>query len=325
MGRKNKAQGSKGPETTASDILEILRKWGIHTVGQFARLEKQEVATRLGPVGLQLWERARGKGTRLLQLISPPESFEEAFEFENEIETVEPLLFMLRRFLQQLSLRLEALYLVAKELRLELTFSNKNSYEHQFKIPEPTNNTELLFRMLHTHLENFTSASPIIAVALQAEAAKPSFQQFTLFEPALRDPARLSETLARLNALLGSDRVGLPVLEETHRPDAFRVEPFVWKLPETASAEERLPACALRRFRSPAPASMLLVEKRPAYLRTARIQGEVMGQQGPYAASGNWWDEKRWEREEWDVEIENSALCRCHVREAKWELDGIYD
>ena len=42
----------------------------------------------------------------LLKLVPPVESFAETFEFENEIETVEPLLFMLRRFLEQLSLRL---------------------------------------------------------------------------------------------------------------------------------------------------------------------------------------------------------------------------
>ena len=176
----------------------------------------------------------REKPTRLLKLVSPPESFEEAFEFENEIETVEPLLFILRRFLQQLSLRLDALYLVARELRLEITFSDKSAYQHQFKIPEPTNNGEVLFRMLHTHLENFTSDFPIMAVALKAEPTKPSSQQFNLFETALRDPARLSETLARLTGLLGPDRVGTPVLEETHRPDAFRMEPFAWQLPETA-------------------------------------------------------------------------------------------
>src|SRR5204863_507603 len=80
------------------------------------------------------------------------ETFAETFEFENEIETIDPLLFILRRFLQQLSLRLSALYLVAKDLKLRITFSDKKSYEHVFKIPEPSNNEEVLFRMLHTHL-----------------------------------------------------------------------------------------------------------------------------------------------------------------------------
>ena len=244
-------------------VLDILHRWGIHTLGQFAALDKEEVGTRLGPIGLQLWDRAKGKTTRLLKLVSPPESFEEAFEFENEIETIEPLLFILRRFLQQLSLRLDALYLVARELRLEITFSNKSAYQHQFKIPEPTNNGEVLFRMLHTHLENFKSDFPILAVALKAEPSKPSFQQFNLFETALRDPARLSETLARLTGLLGPDRVGTPVLEETHRPDAFRMEPFAWQLPETVEETKPLPSCALRRFRPPLRGFDVAGERQP--------------------------------------------------------------
>src|SRR4029077_598192 len=128
-------------------ILHILHRWGIETLGQFAALEKEEVGARLSPIGLELWDRAKEKKTRLLKLIPPPASFEEAFEFENEIETAEPLLFILRRFLQQLSLRLGALYLVASELRLGITFSDRSSYEREFKIPEPTNNDEVVFRM----------------------------------------------------------------------------------------------------------------------------------------------------------------------------------
>ncbi|MCA1658290.1 MAG: hypothetical protein LC627_03215, partial [Verrucomicrobiaceae bacterium] len=96
-----KLSSAKERAAAIARVLSILHGWGIHTVGQFAALEKQDVAARLGAIGRELWERASGKTTRLLQLVSPPEFFEEAFEFENEIETAEPLLFMLRRFLQQ--------------------------------------------------------------------------------------------------------------------------------------------------------------------------------------------------------------------------------
>jgi protein ImuB len=306
-------------------VLAVLRRWGIESLGQFAALEKEAVAARLGPIGVELWERAAGKATRLLKLVPVRESFEEAFEFENEIETSEPLLFMLRRFLQQFSVRLGVLHLVASELQLEITFSEKNSYSHRFKIPEPTNNVETLFRMLQTHLENFTSASPIIAVGLKAETTKPAFEQFHLFETALRDPTRLTETLARLIGLLGSERVGTPVLEETHRPDAFRMEPFSWQLPETKTDSPPLPAVALRRFRSALPASVLLAKNRPVHFRSAKVQGAVRAEKGPYLASGNWWDENAWDRAEWDVELENGAVCQCHSTQGQWALDGIYD
>src|SRR3989475_12967395 len=140
------------------EILAVLHKWGIHTLGQLAALDKEQLAARLGPEAIGMWKRANGKSQRLLKLVRPPESFEESFEFENEIETAEPLLFMLRRFLQQLAVRLSAIYLVAKEITLRITFSNpprvrhrtdssdwrngfaaanKQCYERCFKIPQP--------------------------------------------------------------------------------------------------------------------------------------------------------------------------------------------
>ncbi|MFN2508110.1 MAG: hypothetical protein ABR589_04995 [Chthoniobacterales bacterium] len=322
-----KASGANRAENRAAEvrqIIAILHKWGIHTLGQFAALEKEEVSLRLGAEAVRMWERAHGKKTRLLKLVQLAETFAETFEFENEIETSEPLLFMLRRFLEQLALRLEALYLVAQELKLRITFSDKNSYEHLFQIPEPSNDVEILFRMLHTHLENFKSESPIIALSLEATPSKPAQQQFGLFETALRNPAQLSETLARLVALVGTEHVGTPLLEETHRPDAFHIEPFSWELPDP-EPKNRAPSFALRRSRTPTPASVLLDETKPAHLRSAELQGEVQQQNGPYLGSGNWWDENAWSRAEWDVQLENGALCRCHAEGEKWQVDGVYD
>src|SRR5438094_35966 len=186
---------AKDREAETQQILEILHKWGVHTLGQLAALDKEQLGARLGPEAVRMWERANGQSERLLKLVRPSESFEESFEFENEIETAEPLLFMLRRFLEQLAVRLSAIYLVAKELTLRITFSNsrqdesavpgKQVYERVFKIPQPTNEVDLLFRMLQTHLEHFRSEHPIIAVALSAEPIKPAREQFGLFETTL--------------------------------------------------------------------------------------------------------------------------------------------
>ena len=221
-----KGNAQRPADKSVQEILIILHKWGIHTLGQFAALDREQLGARLGPEAIRMWERANGQSDRMLKLIRPPESFEESFEFENEIETAEPLLFMLRRFLEQFAIQLSGIYLVTKELTLRITFTNKQIYERIFKIPQPTNNVDLLFRMLHTHLENFKSKYPIVVVALNAQPIKPAREQFGLFETTLRNPHQLSETLARLTGLLGADHVGTPVLEETHRPDAFRMEPF---------------------------------------------------------------------------------------------------
>src|SRR5437763_16727897 len=112
-----------GRSESTDRILAIFRKWGIHTLGQLAALDKEELRARLGAEAVRLWERANGTATRLLKFVQPPEAFEESFEFDHEIETAEPLLFMLRRFLEQFALRLSSIYLVEKELTLTITFS----------------------------------------------------------------------------------------------------------------------------------------------------------------------------------------------------------
>src|SRR5438105_13944734 len=116
-------------EMEVQEILAVLHKWGIHTLGQLAALDKEELRARLGSEAVQLWERANGTATRLLKLVQPPETFRESFEFDHEIETAEPLLFILRRFLEQLALRLGSIYLVARELTLTITFSGSCSDE----------------------------------------------------------------------------------------------------------------------------------------------------------------------------------------------------
>ena len=331
--RKNSRAGGPIAEKSVQQILAILHKWGIHTLGELAALDKDELGARLGPEGVRLWERANGRSNRLLKFVQPPESFEESFEFEHEIETAQPLLFMLRRFLEQLALRLTAVYLVVKEITLRITFSNKERYERCFKIPQPTNDVDLLFRMLHTHLENFRSEHPIVAVSLDAQPIKPASQQFGLFETALKNPQQLYETLARLTALVGADRVGTPVLEETHRSDAFRIEPFVWKFSmrfaadTAASTEEKKGelGVALRRFRPVASASVLFSENVAAHIRSVNINGKVVDQRGPYLLSGNWWDENAWAHAEWDLQLENGALCCGHRTGETWEVAGVYD
>lgn len=300
-------------------IIAILHKWGVHTLGHLAALEPDQLGARLGPIAVKLWKQANGQATRLLRLVRPAEVFAEEIEFEHEIETTEPLLFVLRRFLEQLSLRLGALYLVAQEIRLRLTFSNppkelaaanKSHYEHVFHIPDPTRSVEILFRLLQAHLESFRAEHPIVAVGLEAQPARPARQQFQLFEAPLRDPARLHETLTRLTGLFGKERVGTPVLEDSHWPDDFRIEPFVWESAPSLPNEPSLRGPALRRLRTeflPEPGA-------PAVAR-----------QGPYLASGDWWNENHWKRAEWDLELDNGMVCRCQERGSGWETEGIYD
>jgi protein ImuB len=307
----------------SEEILSVLRTWGIRTIGQLVALPMGEVCSRLGPDALGLWERASGGRSRPLKLVKPQEFYAEQTELENPVEMLEPLLFLLRRYLEQITVRLGHAYLVVGKLRLVLRFEYHAPYQRIFTIPQPTRDVELLFRMLHTHLEGFTSDSAIIGLELAAKPVRPNVEQFCLLEKGVRDPHQLAETLARLEALLGSDRVGTPELEASAHPDAVHLRPYDANAPSLPPVDDPLIGIPLMRFRPPVPANIVLNDIQPAFLYSNRFTGPIKQACGPWLIRGNWWDKRQWNREEWDAATEDGVYRLVHDEDG-WFLDGVY-
>ena len=112
-----------------AETLETLNHWGIGAAGALLALGKDQLTERLGPAVIDIFERLSPASIRPLKIASLPETFAEQIEFQNEIETLEPLLFVLRQFIEQLSRRIELLYLVVAELHLKLGLSSGAAYE----------------------------------------------------------------------------------------------------------------------------------------------------------------------------------------------------
>ncbi|HEU5124351.1 MAG TPA: DNA polymerase Y family protein [Verrucomicrobiae bacterium] len=320
------------------EISNVLERWGVRTIGALIALGKSALADRLGPEAVQLLNRISPRAIRPLKLVTPKPVFEEQMEFEHEIETFEPLLFVLRRFIEQLARRLEVIHLVIAEIQLQLKLGSGAAYEHRFRIPSATGNVETLFRMVQTHLETLRTDSPIVALRIEVKPCPPQTHQFGLFETTLKDPNQFAETLARLTALCGSDRVGTPVLESTHRPDMFRM-----KTPEfdqasrtsnrgadletggTAGLVTGATGLCLRRFRPAISAFVEFRERRPALVRSSVFNGAIVDLRGPFVSSGDWWDRDPWSREEWDVQTAEGTLYRIFSSPEGCFVEGVYD
>ncbi|MGH8024561.1 MAG: hypothetical protein ACRED1_13315 [Limisphaerales bacterium] len=272
-----------------------------------------------------MFERLSESSARPLKLIPPPEQFSEGIEFENEVETAAPLIFVLRRFVEQLSERLQAIYLVAGTIQFRLALASGGQYEHEFTVPTPTANVEILFRMLQTHLETLRTDSPIVSLALVARPARRERHQFGLFENCLRNPNQFAETLARLSVLAGPGNVGTPALEATHRPDVFEMRRPDFDAVEHSPAKIRNTGLQLRRFRPPLPADFEFRENGPALVRSESFRGVIAEARGPYLSSGQWWDDRRWAREEWDIEMAGGVLLRVFRSNEGCFIEGVYD
>lgn len=304
----------------------ILQQWGIRTLGAYSVLPREDVGRRLGKEGLTLWDELAGREERHLVIAKLPEGFEESLELEYEIETMEPLLFILRRFLESLTLRLKLVYLVVGLLHLTLTLSNGSVYRRLFKILEPTREVETLFRMLFAHLENVETESPITAVSIRINPVSPQLRQCDLFETALKNPQRLSATLARLVGVVGTGRVGTPRLRNTYRSDSFCLEPIPAVLQEIEDGPPKaVYGLPLRRLRPSVQAQVKLENGRPRFISSQFVRGRITSEFGPWQSSGGWWEKEGWAREEWDVELEKEGLYRIAREDGKWFVEGMYD
>jgi protein ImuB len=313
--------------TASPHTLAILHDWGIRTLGSLACLPREEVGRRLGVEGLFLWDRAAGLSSLVLRTVQPPERFVELVDLDYSLETLEPLLFLLRRLLERLCFRLTAVYRLVAELRLTLRLEVGDPIVRTLQIPAPTRGADVLFRIVGQYLETVQTTARVVGFELEAIPSDPGNYQFDLYRGGLKDPNRFFQTLARLAALIGNERVGVPERQDTHQPDCLHLRwpDFQWsQTPGPAKTRPRI-GPALRRCRPGVPATVQLAKACPVQVESSLASGPVQQVRGPWKLSGQWWDQSFWATEEWDVELPGGGLYRLAREMDEWKLVGIYD
>ena len=310
----------------SSDTARILAGWGLRTVGELLALDPSELTDRLGLEALGLLAAASTRTTRPLKEIRPPEVWTESWDFEDPVETLDPLLFLLRRFTDTLCARLELAGRAAERVDLTLRLESGSRLERQLNVPEPTRDPTVLLRLLGTHLDTVRSESAVVGIALTLETTVPVQRQFGLFETTLKDPRQFQETLGRIAALLGSDRVGTPLKLDRHGNDAFRLVPPEFEgVPPLLRPRPALQAPGLRRLRPAPAASVESVDGRPASIHCPIAQGRLVVTLGPWRASGRWWEPGAWQREEWDATTLRGQVLRLVRQPDGWTVDAVLD
>jgi protein ImuB len=305
---------------------EILRGWGIATLGALTMLPKAEVGRRLGAEGALLWERAAGETTRVLRHVEPARSFAAQWSYEPPVESIEPLFFKLRRYAERIALELRGAALAAEKLSLTLLLEDGADHRREFRLPEPCADVDGWLRVLGGHLASVRTNARVAGVRLVAAPARPPQKQEGLFDTGLRDPASFWENLARVAAVVGDDRVGTPLPADTHRPDAFTLErPAEAVAPAAAAPVHRPLGPTLRRFRPPWPVRVACEGGSPALLKGGRLGGRVSAAAGPWRASGGWWGPGAWAVETWQIELAGGGVYQLARTGDAWCVEGMLD
>ena len=309
--------------------LQILHRWGLKTCEDLAALPEQGVIERLGKSGAYLRQLAGGTIHRPLLLAKPETNYEVHLELEHRLELLEPLLFLLGRALQDLCQRMRTQSRAARVLSTELKLEDREPYQCALEFPVPLSDSRAMLKLLQLHLEHHPPKGAVTEFRLRVDPVEPRRAQNGLFLPPTPAPDKLQITLARIAGMVGKENVGTPVLLNTFRPDAFRMEP----LPNLTVSEEETQGPAptlqliMRLFRPALPARVRLIEYAPKMVLASGVKGKVLRSAGPWKTSGEWWASTCWSREEWDVALDDGALYRIYqdVQSRAWFVYGVYD
>ena len=331
-------------QKAASEILETLRLWGIHTFADFASLPVAGVSERLGQDGIKLQQLAAGKTERHLKVKQPAPVFANSFELEHAVAELEPLSFIFARLLHQLCAALNGYALATNELHVELQLEDQTKHERRLALPYPMRDHKVFLKLLLLDTEMHPPHAAVRTVSIACEPVKPRVLQNGLFVPLAPAPDKLELTLARLAKLVGEENIGAPALLDTHRPDAFDLKRFTLKSEQRKRRKKENQQSAIdgnrqclgfRMFRPPLRAIVQADQGWPtqvsAWSRQRSVYGKVVSVAGPWRTTGDWWREDRWARDEWDVTIESnnktSALYRIYreLGSGNWFVEGNYD
>ena len=315
----------------SAETAELLRLWGIRTLGDLVRLPRQSLASRLGAEGIRLWDLAAGGRERLLRLFRPTVHYREEAELEHPVESLEPLLFLLKRQLNTLCHRLAESWIVAEAIDFTLRFEDLQRFNSRLRIAEPTRDPDLLLRLLHTHLEEVTAPAPIIHVLLELIPCRPAGSQMQIFERGMRDPNRFAETLTQIEAIVGNANAGRIKRLPSRALDAFEVVAFLDDASAARSGTndfgffaESLMGLPLRRIRPVHEVEVIFADDRPLRLQTRSREHQIIRTAGPWLVSGDWWDEAMWQREIWEVETSEGILYQLTRYNTEWTLEGVF-
>jgi nucleotidyltransferase/DNA polymerase involved in DNA repair len=220
----------RGPDEPCERAIELLRRWGLRTLGDLAELPARPLSERLGQDGVAWRRLARGED---LQPLVPGEAeapIEEALDLEWPVEGLEPLSFVLARVCEPLAERLAAKDLAAVALHLSCRLVSRETETRDLQLPAPMRDPKVLRTLLLLHLESHPLTGGVDALALRVDAAPARITQFSLLARARPFPEQMATLLARLSALMGESRVGAAALVDSHRPGAFAMTRFTgWK------------------------------------------------------------------------------------------------
>ncbi len=174
--------------------VEILRKLGIFTIGELARMEPKLLELHLKSHGRRLWEFANGIGNAVVE----PEPAEakgigNSTTLSRDAATEEEAKEVLKILAASVGRRLRDAGQKAKMLSVEIKYYNFESVSHQKQLDKGTNRDEEIYEEAVQLFRELWDKNPIRLLGIRSSklAEEDEPEQMTIFDPQFQyDPKR---------------------------------------------------------------------------------------------------------------------------------------
>lgn len=270
----------------ASELVDLLRRLGLHTLGAFAALPSRDVLARFGPSGAWAHRQAGGVDDRPVSARRPPVEFAVTLDFEPAIDRVDTVAFSARGVAEQFVTDLAAHGLACTCLELQAFSDNGMETVRRWRHAGVLGSADVLDRVRWQlagwlSRESFadegnTPAGVARLRLVPIEVVPTGVHQQSLWGGSGERDERAQRALARVQTLLGHGSVLTPVLDGGREPaQRSRLVPWGDEPAPIRSPQQPWPGSL------PAPAPTVLLDPpRPARLLDDTGQPVVVTERG---------------------------------------------
>lgn len=353
------------PVTTLSvfgntDLVDLLQRLGIHTLGAFATLPARDVMMRFGPAGAWAHRQAGGRDDRPIVVRDPPAECTVTVELETPVDRVDIVAFSARSAAERFIADLAARGLSCACFELEAFTDNGEAMSRRWRHPGVLTAPDVVDRIrwqLEGWLHGTTQGGqrPTAGITrlrfVPIETVPTGAHQQALWGGPGVAGERAHRALSRVQTMLGLGAVVVPVVEGGRGP-VDRTQLVPWGEDRVQAREPTQPWPG--RLPSPAPSVLIdpparvqvldetgqsvVITERGGVLRAPARFGvgndqpvAVTSWAGPWPVDERWWDPSSSARVArlQLVDVRGRAyLVAGEMRrdsEPRWSLEGVYD
>ncbi len=346
------------PSLSAPDrheLVHLLHRLGIRTIGDYAALSARHVASRFGNDAITAHRRARGEPDRPPSGLPTPPGLEIEHDYDPPIERVDAAAFAGRALATELHGKLAAIGVACTRLRVQARAAEGASHERTWHCAQPLTPESTADR-IRWQLDGWLSrrdagrstgpAGGITTLRLEpVEVVTASGLQLGLWGQAGAREERARRAVVRVQALLGGDAVQAPATQGGRAPRARIITsphgehqvvvhppgaPWPGALPPPAPVwlpDPPRPVRLLDGAGTPIQVSGRgILTAVPGYLHDQGRSSRIIAWAGPWCLDEEWWDPDAGQRAARLQVITHPGRAYLLVSSRQeWAIEGIWD